>query len=1234
MTKRAVVVVLAVLLLSYLPAMGEESSSEEPTLSGLEINYERIEISPDPRSIRDLGSPSVSQGSEETRQVVAHSTIGTYTQNGLIPSEFMDESLSIPRVDLAVALIDGNTGLWDSRMDVLQLGDITIRSTIPPSGFLVQGTENALTELESLESITSVHEVPSGLLIHPSLRFPTQSQELMVEVIGWKGDDMSRLKNPGLGLQDSIESVMGHLTDPWSPEPGVIWGSTNFANFSRIVAHPSVSYISPLPILTLHNDQARINMGINTVENAFITGLNGSGQIVAVGDSGLDGDHGDFTGRLAGVTSVTPGDSSTADPSDGHGTHVACTVLGSGFRSNGGYQGVAPEAELYFQAMEDDDSGALYSYGINSMLNSAYNAGARIHTNSWGSQSGFGGYSTQSEDADDRTSTWDQYWSYDGMTVLFAAGNERDDGVSSPGTAKNVITVGGHKNRYSGAPDEMYYWSSRGPTDDGRIKPDLVAPGDYVRSCKAQEASSAGGSWSNTWYMEYSGTSMATPAAGSSALVREYLTEVIGRQAPQGSLVKALLILGAKDMGARDIPNDDEGWGRIDLVQSLIPEGEVGIFVDDRSRIRSGEVVEYTFDVNSPGNEFKAVLTWSDYPGSSSSTVQLRNDLDLEVISPDGTTYKGNVFTNGRSTQGGSKDSVNNVEVVALDSTSQGIWTIRVKDSQHGGSRTWQPFSIAVRGHNVNDLSPDPTFVPDSMIVSTPIPQVGEEVQVTVSVKNLGAGSAIDFPVMARVNSALLGEQLISLSPGETGDLVWSWTPDSEGDTSFEFFIDPNNQFDEMSESNNYFGEIVIVSAPGVRVSAVEDTVTLVDASTTTSTWDLTLTNTALFETNATISVSEPTRVQDGTQFGWFQSFTSNTFNLMPTEEVSVGMTMVHPAPPPPGIYSMTLSGYDVENDILSETLLYFEVPVLSDANIQLLNEQILVSPFEATNTQITVLNEGNGAQSYDVELVSPAGWHLGLDSIGAFEGSSHGSTGTLQKQSSKTIDITINPPGAMIPEGTTFEAAIIVHSRVSSISWTQDIFLIVGPVDDFSLSPQPGGVISEIAPDALLEIEFSIQNSGNRDWDLTPYLMSSPGGWNVVEIDPLTVPAGQSVNWIMILQGNGLATGGLIQIRMATPDGFKIDWNTTIEVLSAPLQSFPSIKYTSQMDLPPTKSWEWENIPLVALDLTYTGWSGMRELGYGGQQQRCNFQTKIGHMIVNLLHLLHRENQILWSVL
>ena len=186
---------------------------------------------------------------------------------------------------------------------------------------------------------------------------------------------------------------------------------------------------------------------------------------------------------------------------------MACTVLGDGSRSSGTYQGIAPQAQLYFQAMEDDDTGQLYSYGINSMLNSAYNGGARLHTNSWGSGSGGGAYSTQSEDADDRTSTWDQYWTYEGMSVFFAAGNDRESGVSPPGTAKNVITVGGHKNRYSGAPDEMYYWSSRGPTEDGRIKPDLVAPGDYVRSCKSQEASSAEGSWSNNCCLLYTSPS-------------------------------------------------------------------------------------------------------------------------------------------------------------------------------------------------------------------------------------------------------------------------------------------------------------------------------------------------------------------------------------------------------------------------------------------------------------------------------------------------------------------------------------------------------------------------------------------------------------------------------------------------------------------------------------------------------------------------------------------------------
>ena len=1162
MQKRSVVLVLAVLLLSYSPLPLDDSSGDEAMLR---YNSDKIEISPDPDSIQGLGEPVIYDGYEDIRANRADSSIGVYTEVGLLPGVEMSSLLAEHRTDLAIAIVDGQVGLWDARQAIMEAADVEIRSTIPPSGFLIQAQPNEFPSIADLKEVIAVHEVPSALLVHPELRLMSGEEEILVEVIGWKDIDLVRQDQPGLGFEDSLLYASQWLSDSWSPEQGRLWGSILIEQIDDITRHPSVAYIAPMPVLVMHNDQARNHMGINAVENTFITGLNGSGQKIAVGDSGLDDDHGDFTGRISALTSVTPGDSSTADLSDGHGTHVACTVLGDGSRSSGTYQGIAPEAQLYFQAMEDDDTGQLYSYGINSMLNSAYNGGARFHTNSWGSGSGGGGYSTQSEDADDRTSTWDQYWSYQGMTVLFAAGNDRNSGVSPPGTAKNVITIGGHKNRYNGAPDEMYYWSSRGPTDDGRIKPDLVAPGDYVRSCKSQEADSADGSWSNTWYLEYSGTSMATPAAaGASVLVREYLMEVANRPAPQGALIKGLLILGAQDMDTRDIPNDDEGWGRINLVNSLIPSGDVGIFVDDRSRLSSGQTSDYTFDVTRAGEPLKAVLTWSDYPGSTSSSTQLRNDLDLEVISPNGqVSYKGNSFVNGRSVTGGTKDSVNNVEVVLIDNAATGTWTVRVRDAQHGGGSTWQPYSLAVRGVNVNDLTPDPTFVQDSFEISSPIPQVGENIDISVSVKNQGAGSIADLSVIARADSDLLGMHQISMSPGETTELEWNWTPDQEGDVEFTFHIDPSGLVEEVSESNNYLSQIVIVSAPGVRVSTLEETITLSDASDSSTTWHLSLMNTALFETNATIEVTDPVRVQDGVEYDWFTSFTSNTFNLDPAETKEVSLTMIHPAPPPPGLYRMIVTGTDIENNVNSELTLYFNVPVLAGVDIVMNGDQFLVSPLEPTQLQILVFNEGNGAQSYDVELVSPAGWHLGLDSLGAFAGSSHGSTGTLAKDAGRAIDITINPPGAMIPADSIFDAALIIHSRVSSDSWSADITLVVMDIDEVSTTPSSGGAEQEVAPDASLTIDLEITNHGNRLLELQPYLRSIPGGWTVTDgIDMVTVPTGGSTTLSLILEGNGAAVSGELEIRFATEDGFSFDWNRTLNVLSGaiPVLEFQQI--------------------------------------------------------------------------
>ena len=310
--------------------------------------------------------------------------------------------------------------------------------------------------------------------------------------------------------------------------------------------------------------------------------------------------------------------------------------------------------------------------------------------------------------------------------------------------------------------------------------------------------------------------------------------------------------------------------------------------------------------------------------------------------------------------------------------------------------------------------------------------------------------------------------------------------------------------------------------------------------------------NTALLETNATIEVTDPVRVQDGLEYDWFTSFTSNTFNLDPAETEEVSLTMIHPAPPSPGLYRMLVTGTDIENNVSSELTLYFDVPILAGVDIVMPGQQFLVSPLEPTQIQILVFNEGNGAQGYDVELASPSGWHLGLDSLGTFVGSSHGSTGTLAKDAGKPIDITINPPGAMIPAGNTFEAALTIHSRVSADSWSEDISLVVMDIDEVSITPSSGGAEQEVAPDATLQVDLEIANHGNRLLDLQPYLRSIPGGWSVTDgLDSVIVAAGESTTVQFILEGNGAAVSGELEIRFATEDGFSFDWNRTLNVLS-----------------------------------------------------------------------------------
>jgi subtilisin family serine protease/photosystem II stability/assembly factor-like uncharacterized protein/uncharacterized protein YegL len=291
-----------------------------------------------------------------------------------------------------------------------------------------------------------------------------------------------------------------------------------------------VMWIEPWVEPELANDVARGIMDVeDTVWNAY--GLYGAGQIVAVADTGLDVGRNDaslsddFEGRIVSAYALGRlGDWS--DPK-GHGTHVTGSAVGNGRNSGSdppahayasSYAGIAPEAQLVHQSiMAADGSLGGIPTDLNDLFQQAYDDGARIHTNSWGAPVA-GAYDHNAFDADQFV------WNHPDMVVLFAAGNEGvdanadgvvdPDSVSSPGTAKNVITVGATENlrptggftgrwgdgwptRYPSNPihddfvssnyNGMAAFSGRGPVDGARIKPDLVAPGTNILSVRTHQ---------------------------------------------------------------------------------------------------------------------------------------------------------------------------------------------------------------------------------------------------------------------------------------------------------------------------------------------------------------------------------------------------------------------------------------------------------------------------------------------------------------------------------------------------------------------------------------------------------------------------------------------------------------------------------------------------------------------------------------------------------------------------
>ncbi len=467
-------------------------------------------------------------------------------------------------------------------------------------------------------------------------------------------------------------------------------------------------------------------------------GINGEGQIATVMDSGVDYNSCWF--RDVGNAPPGPDHRKVIDysltggqPYDGcdpgHGTHVAGTMAGDqSFINPGNYDhnGMAYKAKFTVQDVGEDDSWSCMTGAVSIPSNlygafvASYNLNARVHTNSWGSTSNT--YDAMSRDVD--RAMWDNKE----FLIVFAAGNSGPGSstVGTPGTAKNCVTVG--STRQAPQQDTMAGYSSRGPAADGRLKPTMTAPGGesptFIHSAKNHTGNPPSPTC-NVQGSPFQGTSMATPAVAGMALnVRQYFEDgyyPLGEPGgdpitPSAALVKSVLISGTADMGTPDIPNNNEGWGRMLMDNSLYFSGDTReLMVEDVTPgLTTGQVWSHEFEIDSSAEPLVITLVWTDYPGATGSGIKLVNNLDLLVTAPGGQQYKGNVFSGGFSVTGGSHDNLNVEEGVRVNSPQTGVWTIQV--TGQNVPQGPQPFAVSMNGAFANWPEEDPSSsVPENL---------------------------------------------------------------------------------------------------------------------------------------------------------------------------------------------------------------------------------------------------------------------------------------------------------------------------------------------------------------------------------------------------------------------------------------------------------------------------------------------------------------------------------------
>lgn len=385
--------------------------------------------------------------------------------------------------------------------------------------------------------------------------------------------------------------------------------------------------------LTTHNREGAITTRTNKVHSGGGAGLDLNGEnmllgIWEVGDVRLT--HPLLENRVT----QRDGASGVSD----HATHVAGTMIGSATPNGGANKGMAPEATADSYTA-GGSFGEMAFAASNGLLVSNHSYGQNIaNLDLW--QLGY--YDSNARSVDVITYNAPYY------LPVYSAGNDRQSGVNTgdggydyltdSGTNKNGITSAAAFEvlNYTGPSSvNMSSFSSWGPTDDGRIKPDIAAKGVNMFS-----------SVGSTTYANFSGTSMSAPnTSGSLILLQQHYNDING-EFMLSSTLRGLILHTADEAGTAPGPDYRFGWGLLNIERAaevISNNGATSVMIEED--LRSGEV--YTITIDADGiNDLVASVIWTDPPAfrlpagvEDDATPSLVHDLDLRVSQDGGATF-------------------------------------------------------------------------------------------------------------------------------------------------------------------------------------------------------------------------------------------------------------------------------------------------------------------------------------------------------------------------------------------------------------------------------------------------------------------------------------------------------------------------------------------------------------------------------------------------------------------